>query len=156
MPIGGQLLEVEGPLARRVADLRAAYQVLAGPTWRDPWTVPAPLRGPDPAQPVRVAAASVPLNALTHQNVLVNGVNVVVAVLFSAVGFVVVRRQPRNHPLRWAQPVSDHDAAAPKAPATSVAGPGRLLPRVQAAPISIPMARSGWTPSGRSHGADSA
>ena len=45
---------------------------------------------------VLLAAASVPLNALTHQNGLVNGVNVVVAVLFSAVGFVVVRRQPRN------------------------------------------------------------
>jgi amidase len=55
MPISGQLLEVEGPLARRVADLRAAYQVLAGPTWRDPWTVPAPLRGPEPPRPVRVA-----------------------------------------------------------------------------------------------------
>ena len=45
---------------------------------------------------VLLAAASVPLYALTHQNGLVNGVNVVVAVLFSAVGFVVVRRQPRN------------------------------------------------------------
>ena len=49
---------------------------------------------------VLLAAASVPLNALTHQNGLVNGVNVVVAVLFSAVGFVVVRRQPRN-PVGW-------------------------------------------------------
>jgi amidase len=28
---------------------------MAGPSWRDPWTVPAPLRGPEPAQPVRVA-----------------------------------------------------------------------------------------------------
>jgi amidase len=55
LPIAGQLLEVEGPLARRVGDLRAAYEVLAGPTWRDPWTVPAPLRGPAPAAPVRVA-----------------------------------------------------------------------------------------------------
>ncbi len=55
MPISGQLLEVEGPLARRVADLQTAYEVLAGPTWRDPWTVPAPLRGPDLAAPIRVA-----------------------------------------------------------------------------------------------------
>jgi len=37
------------------ADLRAAFEVLAGPTWRDPWSVPAPLRGPAPAKPVRVA-----------------------------------------------------------------------------------------------------
>jgi amidase len=54
MPIAGQLLEVQGPLARRVADLRAAFEVLAGPSWRDPWTVPAPLRGPEPAR-LRVA-----------------------------------------------------------------------------------------------------
>ena len=37
--IGMQLTTVVGPLARRIADLRAA-EVLAGPTWRDPWTVP--------------------------------------------------------------------------------------------------------------------
>ena len=50
---------------------------------------------------VLLAAASVPLYALTHQNVLVNGgQNIAVAVLFSAVGFVVVRRQPRN-PIGW-------------------------------------------------------
>ena len=42
-------------MARRVADLRAAFEVLAGPSWRDPWSVPAPLRGPEPAKPIRVA-----------------------------------------------------------------------------------------------------
>jgi pimeloyl-ACP methyl ester carboxylesterase len=46
-PIGAQLTDVQGPLARRIADLRAALELLAGPTWRDPWTVPAPLRGPE-------------------------------------------------------------------------------------------------------------
>jgi Asp-tRNA(Asn)/Glu-tRNA(Gln) amidotransferase A subunit family amidase len=54
-PIGVQLTAVRGPLARRVADLRAALEVLAGPTWRDPWTVPASLQGPEPATPLRVA-----------------------------------------------------------------------------------------------------
>jgi amidase len=54
-PIGVQLTVVQGPLARRVADLQAAFEVLAGPTWRDPWSVPAPLRVPEPAKPVRVA-----------------------------------------------------------------------------------------------------
>jgi hypothetical protein len=44
-----------------------------------------------------LAAASVPLYAMTHQNWLVNGIgNIVVAVLFAVVGFVIVRRQPRN------------------------------------------------------------
>ncbi|WP_160141962.1 amidase [Arthrobacter sp. SLBN-112] len=54
-PIGAQLLVAVGPMARRVADLRAAFEVTAGPTWRDPWCVPAPLQGPEPDKPVRVA-----------------------------------------------------------------------------------------------------
>lgn len=54
-PIAAQLLGADGPLARRVADLRATYEVLAGPTWRDPWSVPVPLRGPEPVRPVRIA-----------------------------------------------------------------------------------------------------
>jgi amidase len=53
--IGAQLVTVGGPLARRVADLRAALEVIAGPTWRNPWSVPAPLRGPRLARPIRVA-----------------------------------------------------------------------------------------------------
>lgn len=54
-PISSQLTGVEGPMARRVADLRAAFEVLSGPTWRDPWSVPAPLAGPPLPQPIRVA-----------------------------------------------------------------------------------------------------
>ncbi len=54
-PIGVQLTSVNGPLARRVADLRIAFELIAGPTWRDPWTVPAPLRGPDLGKPIRIA-----------------------------------------------------------------------------------------------------
>jgi amidase len=53
--IGMQLTQVNGPLARRVEDLRRAFEVVAGPTWRDPWTVPAPLCGDEPVQPIRVA-----------------------------------------------------------------------------------------------------
>ncbi len=46
---------------------------------------------------VLLAAASVPLYDLAHQNWEVNGgQNIAVAVLFSAVGLVIVRRQPRN------------------------------------------------------------
>lgn len=55
IPIGGQLTSVEGPMARHVADLRLALEVLSGPTWRDPWSAAAPLRGPAPARPIRVA-----------------------------------------------------------------------------------------------------
>ena len=54
-PLGLQLTSVQGPIARRVEDLRVAFEVLTGPDWRDPWTVPAPLRGPDAIRPIRVA-----------------------------------------------------------------------------------------------------
>jgi amidase len=59
--IGLQLTAVEGPMARRIADLGAALGVMAGPSWRDPWTVPAPLVGPEPAKPVRVALVMDPV-----------------------------------------------------------------------------------------------
>jgi amidase len=52
-----------------VADLRAAFEVLAGPSWRDPWTVPAPLRGPEPAKPIRVALVVDPAGQGTARQV---------------------------------------------------------------------------------------
>jgi amidase len=68
-PLGVQLTAVEGPLARRVADLRAALEVLAGPSWRDPWSVPAALRGPMLAEPVRVALVVDPAGQGTAEQV---------------------------------------------------------------------------------------
>jgi amidase len=67
--IGMQLTGVAGPLARRVADLRAAFGVLAGPTWRDPWTVPVPLHGPELPKPVRVALVVDPAGQGTAERV---------------------------------------------------------------------------------------
>lgn len=58
--IGAQITTVQGPLARRVADLRAAFAVVAGPDRRDPWSVPAPLAGPEVQRPIRVALVSHP------------------------------------------------------------------------------------------------
>jgi hypothetical protein len=50
---------------------------------------------------VLLAAASLPLYALTRQNWLVNGGgNIAVTVIFAAVGVAVVRRQPGN-PIGW-------------------------------------------------------
>ncbi len=50
---------------------------------------------------VLLAGASVPLYALTHQNVLADGgENIALAVIFGSVGLVIARRQPRN-PIGW-------------------------------------------------------
>lgn len=43
--IGGQLMAINGPLARTIADLRIALAAMSQPDPRDPWYVPAPLEG---------------------------------------------------------------------------------------------------------------
>jgi amidase len=91
-PIGAQLTAVEGPMARRVADLRAAFQLLAGPTWRDPWTVPAPFRGPEPAQPIRVALVTDPAGQGTATQVH-DGVRKAASALADA-GYAVDEAEP--------------------------------------------------------------
>ena len=50
-----QLMSVQGPLTRNVADARAALHAMARPDARDPVWVPAPLEGPAPNAPVRAA-----------------------------------------------------------------------------------------------------
>jgi amidase len=60
-PPGMQTMSVQGPLARTVGDLRLALEAMAARDPRDPWWVPAPLRGPALARPIRVAmTVSVP------------------------------------------------------------------------------------------------
>jgi amidase len=68
-PICNQLMGVQGPMARRVADLWAAFAVMAGHSWRDPWSVPVPLRGPALAKPIRVALVVDPAGQGTAEQV---------------------------------------------------------------------------------------
>jgi amidase len=44
--IGPQLMSSTGPIGRTIEDLRVALEVMSAPDPRDPWWVPAPLRGP--------------------------------------------------------------------------------------------------------------
>ncbi len=55
-----QVAAVNGPMARRVADLRLALEVLSRPDPEDPWWSPAPSQGPAPVGPIRVAVTSDP------------------------------------------------------------------------------------------------
>jgi amidase len=50
-----QLMSVQGPLARRVRDLRLGLAAMAARDPRDPWWTPAPLEGPPLQKPIRVA-----------------------------------------------------------------------------------------------------
>ena len=63
--MGGQLMAVQGPLVRSIRDARLALAVMAGADRRDPRWVDAPLEGPAPTHPVRVALMAEPEGATT-------------------------------------------------------------------------------------------
>ncbi|MFD4829010.1 amidase [Streptomyces uncialis] len=64
-----QSLVTDGPLARRVGDLRLAYEVLAGTDPRDPRAVPVPLHGEPLPGPVKVAVVTDPGGHGVHPTV---------------------------------------------------------------------------------------
>lgn len=59
-PMLAHLMSAQGPLARHVADVRLALEVMSQRDPRDPWWVPAPLVGPKPKGPIKVALARIP------------------------------------------------------------------------------------------------
>ncbi|MDI3281820.1 amidase [Polyangium sp. 15x6] len=67
--LASQLIPVDGPIARTIRDLRAVYEVLAGPDSRDPRAVPVPLTGPPLAALPRVAMVADPGGKGVHSDV---------------------------------------------------------------------------------------
>ena len=65
-PISAQMMSAQGPLARSVRDLRLALAVMAQGDARDPWWMPAPLEGPPPPRPIRVALCPDPMGTGVH------------------------------------------------------------------------------------------
>jgi len=65
-PLSGQMMSTQGPLARRVRDLRLALEAMAQPDIRDPWWMPVPLQGPAPRGPIRVALSTDPMGTGVH------------------------------------------------------------------------------------------
>jgi amidase len=59
-PLMAQFNSSQGPLAREVADVRLGLEVMSRRDPRDPWWVPAPLAGPTPPSPIKVAIAEIP------------------------------------------------------------------------------------------------
>lgn len=59
-----QAMAVQGPMARRVSDVRLCLEVLAGAHPRDPWSLDPPPRRP--ARPCRVAVVAAPPGGRTH------------------------------------------------------------------------------------------
>src|SRR5438045_1736258 len=59
-PLSAQIMSVQGPLARRVRDLRLGLAAMAQFDPRDPWWAPAPLQGLPVKRPIRVAMSAGP------------------------------------------------------------------------------------------------
>ena len=59
-PMLAHLMSAQGPLVRSVADARLALEAMSRRDPRDPWWVPAPLTGPKPKGPIKVALAKLP------------------------------------------------------------------------------------------------
>ncbi|HXU90115.1 MAG TPA: amidase family protein [Methylomirabilota bacterium] len=68
-PIGVQLMSVQGPLGRRVGDVRVGLAAMAARDPRDPWWAGVPLDGPPLARPIRVALAVDPARQSVHRAV---------------------------------------------------------------------------------------
>jgi amidase len=58
--LAAQLMHTDGPMARRVADVRLALGVLAGAHPRDPWSIDAPLDPPRSDPTLRIAMVAEP------------------------------------------------------------------------------------------------
>jgi amidase len=90
--LAAQLMAVQGPMARTVADLRLALSVLAGPHPRDPLSFPAPLAGPRRAQPIRVALVTRPAGGTTAA--AISAAVTAAGEALSASGYLVEHVQP--------------------------------------------------------------
>jgi amidase len=92
-PASFQLMPVEGPMARRVADVRLGLRVLAGRHPRDPYSVPVAFDSPPPhGRPLRVAALPEPPGGPTDARVA-DRVRAAAAALADA-GYEVVDTAP--------------------------------------------------------------
>jgi amidase len=68
-PITGQLMAVQGVLARRVADVRLGYHAMSPGDPRDPWWMPVPLELAPVAKPLSVALCPEPARMVVHPQV---------------------------------------------------------------------------------------
>lgn len=64
-----QLMAVEGPMARRVADVRAGLEILAGPDRRDPVSLPVSITDAEPGARLRIAVLADPPGGTTDPGI---------------------------------------------------------------------------------------
>ncbi len=82
-----ELFLTDGPMAREVHDVRLLLDVMAKGNVNDPWWMPAPLVGPAPGKPVRVAITRAPAGNKPHK-VISDGIDKAAQYLVAA-GYAV-------------------------------------------------------------------
>ncbi len=94
-PASFQLMPVEGPMARRISDVRLAFGLLAGRDPRDPYSLPVPIgSGRVEGRPLRVAVLAAPPGGSTDSRVA-DRVTAAAAVLADAGYDVTADAPPR-------------------------------------------------------------
>ena len=93
--IAVQMMHVQGPMARRIADVRLGLQVLIGAHPRDPWSIDAPFAGSPLSRPIRVAVVPAPPGGSVDP--LVSGVVRRAADVLSNAGYDVVEACPPRY-----------------------------------------------------------
>ena len=91
-PLVIQMCNCQGPMARRVADLRIALSIVSAPDGRDPRWVPAPLQGLVSETPISVAVVRDPAGVGIDPQVL-DGIELAAGWLAEA-GYEVVDAEP--------------------------------------------------------------
>lgn len=69
IPLSSQLMAVEGPMARTLADVRRAFEVLAGPDPRDVRSLPVVLTDASPDERLRIAVLTDPPGGRTDPGI---------------------------------------------------------------------------------------
>jgi amidase len=95
MGLSSQLMVVEGPMARQVADVRAGLDILAGRDWRDPRSVSAQLTDAADGERLRIAVLTDPPGGSTDPGIA--GAIGRVADLLSDAGHDVVEATPPGY-----------------------------------------------------------
>ncbi len=67
--LAAQLMVVEGPMARRVADVRAGFHILEGPDRRDPRSLPLTMTDASPAERFTIALMADPPGGTTDPGI---------------------------------------------------------------------------------------
>jgi amidase len=124
-PLTVQMFAVEGPMARRVADVRLALLSMIGRDARDPWWTPAPFTGPEIPKPIRVAVTSSPGGGSVHGDVAA-GVSAAARALEKA-GYAVEEIDPpavEEAAMLWSSLVSADIRTALWSPIQGMVSPG--------------------------------